>query len=123
MHRKAATVVPDIWWGQLGFIDKVVWTCSHLGEKSRSIQGARFDLEWLMTGPTATAPEALSKWSGKGDHRILVRVEPVDLEGRDCDESVAHCDLDFARLLPEGGQVDLSMLQVHMYILAYFRHR
>jgi hypothetical protein len=54
------------------------------------------------------------QWAGLGTHRILVRVDPVDLGNRNKDELVASIDLDFTKLL-HGRPVNLSTIQVMKY--------
>ncbi len=69
------------------------------------------------SGTATAAPQAL-EWTGQGSLRLLVRVGPVVLDGRERDESVAVYELDFDKLLDErsaAGVVDLSTLQVHRY--------
>ena len=56
-------------------------------------------------------------WTGKGSHRLLVRVDPVKLEGRDVDESIAMLDVDLATWARQfkGARLDLNSLQVVKY--------
>jgi hypothetical protein len=66
------------------------------------------------------AADLSPKWSGAGQCRILVKVEPVDIGARSADEMVAQYEVDFAKLLTDRkvqGHVDLSSLQVQKYEL------
>src|SRR5213592_4970771 len=57
-------------------------------------------------------------WTGTGSCRILVRVDPVNLEGRTKDDLVARCPINFAEILGRikiRGEADLSTIQVHKY--------
>ncbi|HEX7008708.1 MAG TPA: VCBS repeat-containing protein, partial [Phycisphaeraceae bacterium] len=65
------------------------------------------------------AAEAEPAWTGRGAYRLLVSVPPIELaQGRERDELVAACPVDWAALLRQrgvAGSVDLSTLQVHRY--------
>ncbi|MFO1023416.1 MAG: VCBS repeat-containing protein [Planctomycetales bacterium] len=70
----------------------------------------------LVCGSSAWGVEP--EWSGKGSHRILVEVPPVDLKGRPSDELVARCRVEWQKILAkEGlkGAVSLKSLEVHKY--------
>lgn len=80
----------------------------------------------VMTGAALFANDASSAtpagdpdktaWTGEGGYRLIVRVAPQDLAGRDTDETVARCELNFAEMLKKAGvegRVDLASLQVH----------
>lgn len=58
-------------------------------------------------------------WSGAGQHRIILSIDPVALTGgRTIDAMVARYDIDFGTLLFELGvtdKVDLSTLQIHKF--------
>lgn len=56
-------------------------------------------------------------WAGKGSRRVLVRVEPVNIDGREVDESIASLDVDLATWARDvkGARVDLNSLQVVKY--------
>lgn len=64
-------------------------------------------------GPGITA--ARVAWAGRGAHRVLIRVAPVDLGGRDQDELPAQVELDWSALLQGAGvegKPDLRTVQV-----------
>ncbi len=62
----------------------------------------------------------MPEWTGQGRYRIIVEVEPVQLEGaRISDKLVARYNIDFDAIMAEkraSGFVDLSTLQVHKFI-------
>lgn len=62
------------------------------------------------------------EWTGQGSYRIIVKVEPVELDGsRTSDKLVARYDIDFDAIMAEKGAtgvVDLSTIQVHKFIPA-----
>ena len=54
-------------------------------------------------------------WSGFGDYRVLLRVDPVDLQKRDTDEMPAQADIDWEALfkrIKSTGKADLRTLQL-----------
>ncbi len=70
---------------------------------------------FLLAVPASLAARE-PEWSGAGNYRLRVRVEPVELSGRPDDEMVARCALDLPRLLKDRkieGQADPASLQVH----------
>lgn len=78
-------------------------------------------LHWLAVAPAAAHPADASSpvgqgvaWSVDRDYRLLVRVDPVDLTGRDNDTLVAIRHLDFTAYLG-GDRVDPSSLVVVGY--------
>ncbi|MDQ3625170.1 MAG: hypothetical protein M3463_22280, partial [Verrucomicrobiota bacterium] len=57
-------------------------------------------------------------WEGRGQHRVLVKVEPVALGARPSDELVASYDLDLqapGSKFPQGRAIDLDSVQVMRY--------
>src|SRR5690554_117022 len=57
-------------------------------------------------------------WAGRGEFRLLVRVEPVELDGRERDELPAQVAVDFSaslRKLRLSQKVDLGSIQVIGY--------
>jgi hypothetical protein len=71
------------------------------------------------TSGCKTAPDQPA-WTGEGERRILVRVDPEDVGARASDEMVAGLPIDFAGWLAKhgiAGKVDLASLQVHKYNL------
>lgn len=74
---------------------------------------------WLALWISASAVLAVAPpWTGTGSHRVLVRVDPVNISPRTSDDLVARYPLNFTTLVGAGGQADLSTLQVHKYSIA-----
>ena len=92
------------------------------GESSRNTMRGSTVALFLFTALSATsgcktAPDPPA-WTGEGERRILVRVDPADVGARESDEMVAVLPIDFAGWLAKqgiAGQVDLASLQVHKY--------
>lgn len=63
----------------------------------------------------AVSPE----WTGQGQYRLLVKVDPVILtNGRSSDDLIGRYEIDFDALMTEfsgSGYVDLSTIQVHRF--------
>lgn len=72
----------------------------------------------LLTSSTAKLSDRDITWSSDRSFRVLVKVDPVDINGRTSDEMPASFPVSFEELLVAhniSGQVDLSSLQVHKY--------
>ncbi len=66
----------------------------------------------------ASAVAAPPAWTGHGNCRVLVKVDPVDLKDRRSDELPARHAIDLSAIPAQagsGGYVDLASLQVHKY--------
>ena len=74
----------------------------------------------LATGfANASPPPSGPEWTGFSPYRVLVRVEPRLLIGRERDEAVARLAVDcdeVLRIAGLEGNLDLSTLQVHRYV-------
>ncbi|MEX2172191.1 MAG: FG-GAP-like repeat-containing protein [Pirellulales bacterium] len=54
-------------------------------------------------------------WAGFGSHRVLLKVDPVELDDQDSDELLAQVDIDWESLMKsigENGKADLRTIQV-----------
>jgi len=73
------------------------------------------------TSAAARGDEPKVEWAGKGTRRLLVRVEPAEIDGRERDEMPAEVEIDWPLLLTEigpvapPGRVDLASIQVMRY--------
>src|SRR5437867_8953244 len=66
----------------------------------------------FTTGTSKHAP----LWAGRGKHRILVRVDPLDISKRAADEMPARIHISAQDLRArEGGKIDVASLEVEQY--------
>lgn len=68
----------------------------------------------LLLSTVATAEDP-PRWSADTSHRLLVKVPPVAIEGRDRDEHPAEFQFLPGEHLPEGRRIDVASLQVVRY--------
>ncbi len=69
----------------------------------------------LFVFTTGTVSAVEPEWTGRGGHRLLLKVAAIDIGDRAGDELVARAAVDFASLIGKDRQVDLTTLQVHRY--------
>src|SRR5262245_48099116 len=79
---------------------------------------AAFLLCFAITSACGRDSQGKPVWTGRGARRLLVRVDPVDLKGRQKDELVARHRIHFKESSAGLGireEADLSTIQVHKY--------